>query len=135
LRLVTETQGMVGRRSSRRNLVQAAMLSTSIGKTISSRTGPVGLACYSWFVIAVGRTAWKLRNRVPAGFAHAYVYGALAGLIGLLVSGALGDWVVPFVYNIGFAGFRAGILGWLFLGGLLAIENMSRREQPALSDA
>ena len=40
--------------------------------------------------------------------------------------GALGDWFLPFVYNIGIAGFRASVLGWLFLGGLLAMEGVGR---------
>jgi hypothetical protein len=29
---------------------------------------------------------------------------------------------LPFVYNIGIAGFRASMLAWLFLGGLVALE-------------
>jgi hypothetical protein len=33
---------------------------------------------------------------------------------------------LPFVYNIGLAGFRASVLGWLFLGGLVSLEQMSR---------
>ena len=65
-------------------------------------------------------------SRVPEGFAKAYVYGALGGLAGMLVAGMLGDWVLPFVYNIGFAGFRASVLGWIFLGGLVALEQMTR---------
>jgi len=36
----------------------------------------------------------------------------------------LADWVLPFVYNIGLAGFRASVLGWLFLGGLVTLEQM-----------
>ena len=61
---------------------------------------------------------------MPVGFAQAYVYGALGGLAGTLAAGALGDWVLPFFYNIGMTGFRASILGWLFLGGLVALEQM-----------
>ena len=34
------------------------------------------------------------------------------------------DWILPFVYNIGFPGFQASVLVWLFLGGLVALENM-----------
>jgi hypothetical protein len=67
---------------------------------------------------------WYLRDRVPAGFAQAYVYGALGGLVGSLVAATLGDWMLPFVYNIGLSGFRTGILCWLFLGGLVALEQM-----------
>jgi len=65
-----------------------------------------------------------LREAVEPGFARGYVYGCLAGLVGTLASGALGDWFLPFVYNIGLAGFRASILGWLFLGGLVALAQI-----------
>ena len=63
-----------------------------------------------------------------AGFAQAYVYGALGGLVGTLAAGMLADRVLPFVYNIGLTGFRASMLAWLFLGGLVSIEQMVRRQ-------
>ena len=91
-----------------------------------AQTGILGMACFLWFSYEVGRVGWQLHSRVPEGFAKAYVYGALGGLAGMLVSGMLGDWVLPFVYNIGFAGFRASVLGWIFLGGLVALEQMTR---------
>jgi hypothetical protein len=37
----------------------------------------------------------------------------------------LGDWILPFVYNVGFSGFQASVLVWLFLGGLVAVEQMA----------
>jgi O-antigen ligase len=92
---------------------------------IVAQTGLLGLACFLWFAWEVGRLGWRLRSRVPLGFAQAYVYGALGGLAGTLVAGMLADWVLPFVYNIGLAGFRASVLGWLFLGGLVSLEAMS----------
>jgi hypothetical protein len=76
----------------------------------------------------VGWLGWRLRNQAPTGFAQAYVYGALGGLAGTLVAGALADWIVPFVYNVGLTGFRASMLAWLFLGGLVSIEQMVRRQ-------
>jgi hypothetical protein len=48
--------------------------------------------------------------------------GALGGIVGTLVCGALGDWVIPFVYNIGMNGFRASVFAFLFMGGVLAIN-------------
>jgi hypothetical protein len=42
----------------------------------------------------------------------------------------LGDWVLPFVYNVGFGGFRASVLGWLFMGGLVALEQMTAAQTP-----
>jgi len=92
---------------------------------IIAQTGLLGILCFLWFAWEAGRLGWRLRARAPEGFAQAYVYGALGGLAGMLAAGMLGDWVLPFVYNIGLAGFRASVLGWLFLGGLVALEQMS----------
>jgi hypothetical protein len=89
---------------------------------IAAETGVAGLLCFAWFFWQVGRLAWRLRERVPAGFARAYVYGGIGGLAGTLVAALLGDWVLPFVYNVGMAGFRTSLLAWLFLGGLVVLE-------------
>jgi O-antigen ligase len=91
-----------------------------------AQTGIVGLLCFVWFAVALGWVGWRLRTRAPEGFARAYVYGALGGLAGTLVAGGLGDWVLPFVYNIGFQGFRASVIGWLFMGGLVAVGEIVR---------
>jgi len=91
---------------------------------IVAQTGLVGLVCFLWFVWELGRLGWRLRSRVPAGFAQAYVYGALGGLVGMLVAGIFGDWFLPFFYNVGLMGFRTSMLGWLFLGGLVSLEQM-----------
>ncbi len=93
-----------------------------------AQTGLLGLGFFLWFVVETGRLGWRLRNRFEDGFARAYVNSCLAGLVGTLVAGMLGDWFLPFVYNIGIAGFRASVLGWLFLGGLVALEEMARRQ-------
>jgi O-antigen ligase len=93
-----------------------------------AEVGLLGLAAYLWFFAAAGRLGWKLRTTAPPGFARAYVYGALGGLAGTLVAGFLVDWVIPFVYNIGMTGFRASVLFWLFLGGLVSIEQIVRRD-------
>jgi hypothetical protein len=91
---------------------------------IVAQTGLVGLVCFLWFLWEAGWLGWRLREHVPAGFAQAYVYGALGGLVGTVVVGMLGDWVLPFFYNIGLNGFRSSMLGWLFLGGLVSLEQM-----------
>jgi O-antigen ligase len=101
-----------------------------------AQTGILGLLCFIWFAIALAWVGWRLRTRTPEGFARAYVYGALGGLAGTLVAGGLGDWVLPFVYNIGFQGFRASVIGWLFMGGLVAVGEIVQRTsaQPGESD-
>lgn len=89
-----------------------------------AQVGIIGLVCFLWFAWEVGWLGWRLRVRAPGGFVQAYVYGTLGGLVGTLVAGGLGDWVLPFVYNIGLSGMRASLLGWIFLGGLVAVERI-----------
>ena len=96
---------------------------------IVAQTGFVGLACFLLFFWRVGWLGWRLREQAPAGFAQAYVYGALGGLAGMVVVGMMGDWVLPFFYNIGLSGFRSSMLGWLFLGGLVSLEQMAIRQK------
>ncbi len=86
--------------------------------------GIVGLALFGWFVFAVVRLGARLRRRYTGGFAAAYVNGVLAAGVGALVIMLLADWILPFVYNIGFPGFQASVLVWLFLGGLVALDHM-----------
>ena len=91
---------------------------------IIAQTGLIGLICFLWFLWELGRLGWRLRERAPVGFAQAYVYGALGGLVGTAVIMMMGDWVLPFFYNIGLFGFRTSMLSWLFLGGLVSLERM-----------
>jgi O-antigen ligase len=103
---------------------------------LMAQVGLLGIVFYFWFFLAAARTAWRLRP-VPDGHARAYANACLAGIAGTLVAGALGDWVLPFVYNVGISGFRSAVLPWLFLGGLVVVERIYLRSggpQPA-SDA
>jgi O-antigen ligase len=95
---------------------------------ILAQTGILGLLCVLWFFIEVGLLGWRLRQLAPKGFARAYVYGALGGLAGTAASGMLVDWFLPFAYNIGLPGFRSSVLAWLFLGGLVSIEQIVHRQ-------
>jgi len=96
---------------------------------ILAQMGLIGLACFLWLAWEVGRLGWELHSIVPEGFPKAYVIGALAGLVGTLASGMLGDWILPFVYNVGLHGFRSSVMAWLFLGGLVALEQIYRNPQ------
>ena len=91
---------------------------------IIAQFGLVGLALFGWLVGEIALLGWRLRQRVQGGFETGYVYAALGGLAGMLVSGLMGDWFLPFLYNIGVDGFRASIFAWIFLGGLLSIEQL-----------
>jgi O-antigen ligase len=92
---------------------------------IIAQTGVLGLVCFLWFMGEMGWLSWRLKDQVPPGFAQAYVYGVIGGIAGMLIAGQLVDWIFPFVYNIGFNGFRSSILAWVFLGGLVSIEQLT----------
>jgi hypothetical protein len=87
--------------------------------------GILGLLLFLWFALEYARLGLGLRRRYAKGFSSGYVNGMLALGAGALVIMALADWILPFVYNIGFPGFQASVLVWLFLGGLVALENMA----------
>lgn len=91
---------------------------------IVAQMGLVGLFCFLWLLWEVGRLGLRLRTQAPTGFAQAYVYAALGVLAGMVVAAMLGDWVLPFFYNVGLTGFQSSMLGWLFLGGLVSLEQM-----------
>lgn len=92
-----------------------------------AQTGILGLAAFSWFIIEIGALSLRLRSKVEQGFAKAYVYAGIAGLVGTLTACMLGDWLLPFVYNVGFTGFQGSVFGWLFFGGLVALEQIFQK--------
>ncbi len=100
---------------------------------IFAHTGLVGLGLFLWFIVELTRLGWRLHQRHREGFLAGYVNGMLAALVALLVAMMLADWFLPFVYNIGFPGFQASVLAWMFLGGLVAVDNLDR-ERGRLGD-
>jgi hypothetical protein len=91
-----------------------------------AQMGVIGLAAFLWLAAEIGRLGWRLRGRAKGDFARGYLNGALGGFVGMLAAGMLGDWFLPFVYNGGMTKFRSSVIGWLFLGGLVALESMAR---------
>ncbi len=86
-----------------------------------AQVGILGTAVFLLFAASLFRVGMRLYAGLPDGFPRAYAAACVAGLVATLISGFLGDWFLPFVYNIGLAGLRSSILFWVFLGGLLAI--------------
>ena len=87
--------------------------------------GVIGFLAFLWFTFEIGRVVWRLwRSPVADGFAHAYVYSAIGGFVATLAAGFLGGRLFPFFYNVGLAGFRASVLPWIFMGGLVALAAM-----------
>jgi hypothetical protein len=99
------------------------------------QTGLCGLLCVGWLWFELGRLSWKARGAARPGFEAAYLFGATGGLAGTAASGALGDWFLPFVYNVGLDGFGSSILAWVFLGGLVAVANLRGRAQLQAEEA
>jgi hypothetical protein len=87
-----------------------------------AQSGILGLGCFLWFALMVGLTAWRMLHVVSTGFERAYIISVLAALVATMAAAGMGDWVLPFVYNTGFSGFRTSILPWVFMGGLVALE-------------
>ncbi len=73
---------------------------------------------------------WRLHARLGEdGFRAGFVNSMLAVWAGAMVVMVLADWILPHVYNIGFQGFQASVLVWLFLGGLLVLEKRAQHEE------
>jgi hypothetical protein len=103
---------------------------------IVAQTGLFGFAAFLWLAFEMFRLNWRLHALASSSdFAAAYAVGALAGLVGTLVSGMLGDWMIPFVYNTGIPAFRSSLFFWLFLGGVLALKRMLPLQHPGGVDA
>ncbi len=102
---------------------------------ILAQTGVLGMIGFIWFFGAISAVGWKLRSIVTDDFERAYVFGCLAGLGGTLVACVLGDWFLPFPYNVGVAGFRSSIIAWIFLGGLLMLKRQHDAHQPVSEDS
>ena len=87
-----------------------------------SQGGLIGLGLFGLFIFTLLRLCLQLRIKYKSGFLAGYIHSALALVGGALLLMSFADWVLPFVYNIGFHGFQASILLWLVWGGLVAIE-------------
>jgi hypothetical protein len=94
-----------------------------------AQTGTLGLLAFVWLMFCIGKVGWQLRNKVDEGFEKAYVYGVLGGWVAVMAAAGFGDWILPFVYNVGLDGLRASILPWVFFGGLVALQVKHRNKE------
>ncbi len=99
---------------------------------VIAQSGVIGFAFFLWFFAAALYVGWRARRRLLARsdpFGAALATGVFAGIIGLLVAMALGDWFIPFVYNQTIAGFDHTVVSWLCIGMLVALDAMSSAPQ------
>jgi len=95
---------------------------------IFSQTGVLGLAFFLWSLVELALAWSKAGIRPESGVHAAQRSAALAMLASAMVLMVVADWILPFVYNIGFPGFQASVLVWLFLGSFAMAQ---RGENPA----
>lgn len=94
---------------------------------VVAQTGIFGLIFLIWFIVEITRLGWRLYQVTPRnGFLYAFVIGTFGGLVATFTSGLLGDWFLPYVYNATIRSLRTSILPWLFMGGLVAVEQILR---------
>lgn len=89
---------------------------------VLGQMGLAGVAVMVWLLVALARHAKRQLHAELRGFGRAYAAASLAALGGMLFAAMLGDWIWPFVYNVGLPGFTTSFLGWMMLGGLVVLE-------------
>ncbi len=101
---------------------------------VISQYGVVGFVIFIWMMTAFARVVQRGRRLVQGtfGFEEAFLVASLAGLIGAMVSMALGDWVLPFAYNQTISGFDNAVFTWLFLGCGVSLYNILSKKYAML---
>jgi hypothetical protein len=84
-----------------------------------AQTGAVGLFLFSWALAGGLWLGWQALRRPLSGFVRAYALGVLAGFAALIVASFFfAEWLLPYVYNLGFRNFPQAAYAWLLLGTL-----------------
>ncbi len=89
---------------------------------IVGQAGILGLAALVWLMWALFRQSLRGFIAEAPGFGRAFAAACVAGLVGMVMASMLADWIFPFVYNVGLIGYRSSVIGWLLLGGIVALE-------------
>lgn len=102
---------------------------------IFAETGLIGFSIFLWMLYGIFGSGFSQRDQMPTGFLRGFNYGVLAGFVGTLLAMGLGDWFIPFVYNIGIPGFDFAVYGWLLVGAMLALKNFVPNNAAAVENA
>jgi len=104
-----------------------AMASHSNYVDVLSQTGMVGSFFFFWFLACLLKTGMTTQGQLEEGtFVSALSKSLFCGLLGVVVAMLLGDWLLPFVYTGGLAGFNHAIYSWILLGVMLALDDIER---------
>lgn len=93
---------------------------------ILAETGIFGLLSFLVLLLGLGWLGWRTLPALTDGSDRAACIAALAGLVAAVQAMALGDWVIPFVYNQTIAGFDHSVYTWLMLAILCGIWSQRR---------
>lgn len=93
-----------------------------------AQLGVVGFGIFIWWAIETTKLGFSLLKSPLEPFENSFVITAIGGLAGTLVAAFLGDWLIPFVYNVGMEGFRSSVLAWVFLGSLIFIKYQNKTQ-------
>jgi O-antigen ligase len=93
---------------------------------ILAETGIFGLLSFLVLLLVLGWLGWRTLPTLIDGADRAACAAALGGLVAAIQAMALGDWVIPFVYNQTIAGFDHSVYTWLMLAILCGLWAQQR---------
>lgn len=95
---------------------------------ILSQLGIIGFIFYVWFFAQITWSAYRLsvRLRGRGDITEALANALLAGAAACIVANGVGDWLIPFVYTQGIAGYDYAAYNWLLLGFVPVLERITR---------
>jgi O-antigen ligase len=104
---------------------------------ILAQTGVIGFVTFLLIIVQLWRIGRRSVRRYAGrrDFEEMYTVVAYSGVFGMAVGMMLGDWALPFAYNETIAGFDNAVLTWVLLGGMVALEMISREASAPQPDA
>jgi O-antigen ligase len=91
---------------------------------ILAQFGFSGMFVWIWLMVVTLLEGWWLTQRASPGFLKTLAMIATGGWAAALASMMLGDWILPFAYNQGIAGYKYTVYSWIFLGTLISIRQI-----------
>jgi O-antigen ligase len=95
---------------------------------ILAQFGVVGSGIWLWLAIVSLYYGWQTMRMAPVGILRTTAIVATSGWAAAQFSMMLGDWVLPFLYNQGVPGYRYTMYSWIFVGLLISIRQLIKRQ-------